>query len=76
MTALEKSEELRREAITTLLVEREAIDEQLQLLGYDKEKSPTSGKRRGRPPKAATHDQGKLQTPPEASRTPDTGSDS
>ena len=47
MTALEQSEELRNQAISILLEERQAIDEQLKLLGNEDEK--THVKRRGRP---------------------------
>ena len=50
MTALEKAEGLRQEAINLLLDERKRIDESLAQLGHAQEqKSP--GKRRGRPPK-------------------------
>ena len=49
MTALEKAEELRKQAISVLLEERQAIDEQLKLLGNEDEK--THVKRRGRPRK-------------------------
>jgi len=49
MTAREHAEELRQEAIRTLLDEKLAIDELLNTLGYQKEEG--SHKRRGRPPK-------------------------
>lgn len=48
MTALEHAEQLRQEAITILVKERERIDAQLIQLGYG-EKSPVQ--RRGRKPK-------------------------
>ena len=51
MTAREHAEELRQEAIKTLLDEKAAIDELLNTLGYQKEEG--SHKRRGRPPKSA-----------------------
>jgi hypothetical protein len=50
MTAREQAEELRQEAIRTLLDEKAEIEEMLNTLGYQKEGSP---KRRGRPPKPA-----------------------
>jgi hypothetical protein len=50
MTAIEKALELRDQAITILLAEREQIDLQLAQLGYGQEKAP-NGKRRGRPAK-------------------------
>lgn len=49
MTIIEKSEELRQQAITLLLTEREAIDQQLNTLGHGQEK--TASKKRGRPRK-------------------------
>jgi hypothetical protein len=49
MTAREHAEELRQEAIRTLLDERIAIEELLNTLGYQKEEG--NHKRRGRPPK-------------------------
>jgi hypothetical protein len=49
MTAREQAEELRQEAIRTLLTEKIAIEEMLNTLGYQKEEG--SRKRRGRPPK-------------------------
>ena len=49
MTAIEQAEELRQQAITILLDERDAIGQKLTLLGYE-QKSPDT-KRRGRPPK-------------------------
>jgi hypothetical protein len=53
MTAREEAEQLRQQAIKKLLEERDAVDEQLKLLGYGLDaKSPA--KRRGRPPKQAT----------------------
>jgi hypothetical protein len=59
MTPREHAEELRRQAIKTLLAEKQAIEEQLKLLGYGKENA-VNGKRRGRPPKATLEvDQGK-----------------
>jgi hypothetical protein len=51
MNAIEKSELLRQEAIQTLLTERDAIDAQLVLLGYEKA-APL--KKRGRPKKNPT----------------------
>ena len=50
MTAREHAEELRQEAIRTLIAERDAIDLQLKHLGYGQEKAAPT-KRRGRPPK-------------------------
>jgi hypothetical protein len=52
MTAREQAEELRQQAIKTLLAEKQAIEEQLKLLGYGHENGATM-KRRGRPPKPA-----------------------
>jgi uncharacterized protein HemY len=49
MTAREHAEELRQQAIKTLLDEKAEIEEMLNTLGFQKE-APT--KRRGRPPKA------------------------
>ena len=49
MTAREHAEELRQEAIKTLLDEKNAIEEMLNTLGYQREEG--SHKRRGRPPK-------------------------
>jgi hypothetical protein len=49
MTPREHAEELRQQAIKTLLAEKRAIEEQLKLLGYGKENA-VNGKRRGRPP--------------------------
>jgi hypothetical protein len=46
----EHATQLRQEAITLLLKERDAIDVELEALGYGKEKA-TTFKRRGRPPK-------------------------
>ena len=51
MTARETAEQLRQDAIKTLLDERAAIDEMLDTLGYQKEAAP---KRRGRPKKELT----------------------
>jgi len=51
MTAREHAEELRQEAIRTLLDEKAEIDELLNTLGYQKEEG--SHKRRGRPAKSA-----------------------
>ena len=49
MTAREQAEQLRQQAIQTLLEEKEAIDKMLGTLGYG-ENTPTA-KRRGRRPK-------------------------
>lgn len=49
MTAREQAEQLRQQAIQTLLEEKEAIDKMLGTLGYG-ENMPTA-KRRGRRPK-------------------------
>jgi len=49
MTAREQAEQLRQQAIQTLLEEKEAIDGMLGTLGYG-ENVPAM-KRRGRPPK-------------------------
>jgi hypothetical protein len=67
MTAREEAQALRQQAITKLLDERNAIDEELKLLGYGQEKTPASGKRRGRPPKSLTH---AADTPPNFPRIP------
>ncbi len=48
MTAREQAEQLRQEAISTLLDEKAAIEEMLLTLGYQDE---PAGKRRGRAPK-------------------------
>jgi hypothetical protein len=53
MTAREQAEELRQQAIKTLLTEKQAIEQQLKLLGYGQENGIMM-KRRGRPPKAVT----------------------
>ena len=50
MTAREQAENLRQQAITTLLDEKAAIEEMLNALGYQKEAA--TQKRRGRPKKA------------------------
>jgi hypothetical protein len=52
MSVIQKSEELRRQAIELLITEREAIDNQLAILGHGQEKSP-AGKKRGRPSNAS-----------------------
>lgn len=53
MTAREKAEQLRQEAIQELLAERQQIDDMLATLGHDREaRAPTAKRRRGRPPKA------------------------
>lgn len=49
MTVREQAENLKLQAIDLLLKERDAIEAELQALGYGKENSTT--KRRGRPPK-------------------------
>jgi len=49
MTAREQAEQLRQQAIQTLLEEKKAIDEMLRMLGYDETGQPE--KRRGRWPK-------------------------
>jgi hypothetical protein len=51
MTIIEQSEELRQHAITLLLDERDAIEQQLTILGHGQEKT-APGKRRGRPKKS------------------------
>jgi hypothetical protein len=53
MGAREEAEQLRQQAIAKLLGERDAIDEQLKLLGYGHD-AKTPAKRRGRPPKQVT----------------------
>jgi len=50
-TPREHAEQLRQEAIRTLLTERDAIDAQLTLLGHEK---TAPHKKRGRPPKQRT----------------------
>jgi hypothetical protein len=52
-TPREHAEQLRQEAIRTLLEERQAIDAQLALLGHEKTASPLA-KKRGRPKKIST----------------------
>ena len=49
MTAREQAEQLRQQAIQTLVEEKEAIDKMLKTLGYGE--NPPAGKRRGRRPK-------------------------
>ena len=49
MNALESVQLLKTQAIDLLLNEREQIDQELNQLGYGKEKAP--GKKRGRPSK-------------------------
>jgi hypothetical protein len=56
MTAREEAQQLRQEAIKKLLDERNAIDQELTLLGYGQEKDATK-KRRGRPPKSGASPQ-------------------
>ena len=53
MTAREHAEELRQQAIKTLLEEKEAIEQALETLGYQKE---APAKRRGRPPKITSEE--------------------
>lgn len=48
MTAIEKADQLREEAIQLLLAERDQIDDRLHQLGYDQEKTAP---KRGRPRK-------------------------
>ena len=48
MTAIEQAQALQQQAIAILLAEREAIDQQLAMLGHGQIKAPTQ-KRRGRP---------------------------
>jgi hypothetical protein len=48
MTAIEKAQALRQQAIAILLAEREQIDTHLAQLGYGEK---AALKRRGRPPK-------------------------
>ena len=64
MTAREHAEELRQEAIRTLLTEKVAIEEMLNTLGYQKEEG--SHKRRGRPPKPAAEQPEQPVVQPEA----------
>jgi hypothetical protein len=53
MTAREKAETLRQEAIQGLLAERQAIDDLLVTLGHGRDaQAPIAIKRKGRPPKA------------------------
>lgn len=53
MTAREKAETLRQEAIQGLLAERQAIDELLTTLGHGRDTTvSTATRRRGRPPKS------------------------
>lgn len=65
MTIIEQAEELRQQAISLLMEERDQIDAQLALLGYGQEKAP-SGKRRGRRPKNFTEPEA---PEPDASRS-------
>jgi hypothetical protein len=69
MTAREQAEELRQEAIKTLIEEKKAIDGMLRTLGYEESALPE--KRRGRRPKqdglASIQEAGELSdlgTPP------------
>ena len=59
MTAREQAEELRQQAIKTLLEEKKAIDAELRTLGYEETAIPE--KRRGRRPK---HQEGQDSTAP------------
>ena len=68
MNAREEAEQFRQEAISKLLDEQKAIEQQLELLGYGKEHA-SSPKRRGRPPKAT-------QTTPEDGRQTQHSADS
>lgn len=52
MSAIEKAEELRLQAIQLLLTEQDLIGKRLLQLGYDQENSP-AGKRRGKRSKIA-----------------------
>ena len=52
MSVIQKSEELRQQAIELLITEREAIDNQLSTLGHGQEKTALT-KKRGRPRKEA-----------------------
>jgi hypothetical protein len=56
MTILDQAEELRQKAIGLLLNEREQIDQRLNQLGHDEQKTAPS-KRRGRPPKQLVQEQ-------------------
>jgi hypothetical protein len=86
MTARDQVEALKIQAIDLLLKERHAIDEELNLLGYGKEKAPATYRRRGRPRKnEADHNHTTTDAIRAgdssnelhgASRTPDTESDS
>jgi hypothetical protein len=63
MTAREHAEELRRQAIKELLAEKNAIDDQLALLGHGKE-TAAPPKKRGRPRKEATPPMMQIELPP------------
>jgi hypothetical protein len=66
MTAREKAEALRQDAIKELLAERQAIDDLLVTLGHGRDtKTLTATRRRGRPPKSESPAQ-----PPLGDRSP------
>jgi hypothetical protein len=58
MTAREHAEELRQQAIQTLLDEKKAIDGMLRTLSYEETAQAPAEKRRGRRPKQ--HDGGEM----------------
>jgi hypothetical protein len=70
MTAREHAEELRQQAIQTLLDEKKAIDGMLRTLGY--EETAPAEKRRGRRPRHL--EVGEITTPTPGTGEPD-GSD-
>lgn len=70
MTAREKAEALRQQAIEELLAERQAIDEMLKTLGHETANAPTTTKRRGRPPKAAGTGSDSTQQPSQPVTSP------
>jgi hypothetical protein len=51
MNTLEQVQQLKQQAISLLLSERQQIDSELASLGYDAEKNTTPNKKRGRPAK-------------------------
>jgi hypothetical protein len=63
MTARDHAEELRQQAIKELLAEKNALDDQLALLGYGKE-TAAPPKKRGRPRKEPMQPTDQADPPP------------